>query len=97
MSLTLTLLLDDEQMEVIVRAAAEMVLTRTLRESATSGSAWLDSRAAAQYLGMTRNALHKLTARRQIPFEQDGPGCKLWFQRTRLDRWRAGGSDSVAP
>lgn len=51
-------------------------------------SGWMDSGAAADYLGMSRPALHKLTATRAIPFEQDGPGCKLWFIRAKLDQWR---------
>jgi hypothetical protein len=53
---------------------------------------WLNSNQAAEHLGMTRNALHKLTSARQIPFSQDGPGCKLYFRRVDLDRWRGGGS-----
>jgi excisionase family DNA binding protein len=60
-----------------------------------SAGGWLDAREAAAYLGLSLDALHKLTAARSIPFEQDGPGCKLWFQRSELDRWRrAGGSES---
>jgi hypothetical protein len=49
---------------------------------------WLDSRRAASQIGLTINALHKHTAARTIPFEQEGPGCKLWFRRTALDAWR---------
>ena len=26
----------------------------------------------------------------EIPFHQDGPGCKLWFRRAELDSWRWG-------
>lgn len=52
---------------------------------------WLDSSQAADYLGMTRDALHKHTSARTIPFEQEGPGCKLYFRRSALDRWRSGG------
>lgn len=51
---------------------------------------WLTTRQAADHLGVTLNALHKLTAARAIPFEQDGPGCKCWFRRSDLDAWRAG-------
>jgi excisionase family DNA binding protein len=49
---------------------------------------WMDSRHAADYLGITRNALHKMTAARSIPFEQDEPGCKCYFRRSDLDAWR---------
>lgn len=43
---------------------------------------------------MTANALYKLTAAHQIPFEQDGPGCRLWFKRADLDAWRRTGNGS---
>jgi excisionase family DNA binding protein len=49
---------------------------------------WLTTKQAADYLGMTANALHKLTAARTIPFEQDAPGGKCWFRCSDLDAWR---------
>jgi hypothetical protein len=52
---------------------------------------WMDAHGAADYLGISINALHKLSAAREMPFEQDGPGCKLWFCPQDLDRWRRGG------
>ena len=52
---------------------------------------WLDASAAANYLGLHRDTLRKLATRRLIPFEQDGPGCKLYFRRDLLDQWRAAG------
>jgi excisionase family DNA binding protein len=52
---------------------------------------WLDSRHAADYLGVHRDTLRKLAAERAIPSEQDGPGCKLYFRRSDLDAWRGGG------
>jgi len=51
---------------------------------------WLDSDGAAVYLSLPRSTLHKLTSERAIPFEQDGPGCKLYFKRSALDAWRGG-------
>ncbi|MHB1538478.1 MAG: hypothetical protein ACYCUM_09215 [Solirubrobacteraceae bacterium] len=57
----------------------------------SADSAWLDSRRAAEHLGLSRHALHKLTAARAIPFEQEDTGCRLWFQREQLNEWvRAG-------
>lgn len=52
---------------------------------------WLDSRAAADYLGLHRDTLRRLAAERAIPAEQEGPGCKLYFRRTALDDWRRSG------
>jgi hypothetical protein len=50
---------------------------------------WMDSKAAARYLGMPSvHPLHKLTAARSIPFEQNVPGGKCWFKRSELDAWR---------
>jgi len=52
---------------------------------------WMTSREAATYLGLTLPALHRLTAARAVPFEQDSPGGKCWFNRADLDTWRRGG------
>jgi excisionase family DNA binding protein len=49
---------------------------------------WLTTQEAAEYLGMTTTALHRLTAARAIPFEQAKPGAKCWFKRSALDAWR---------
>ena len=52
---------------------------------------WFDSRQAAEYLGLHRDTLRRLTAARAIPSEQDGRGCRLFFRRTALDEWRRSG------
>jgi hypothetical protein len=49
---------------------------------------WMDSCGAAEYLGMSRAALHKHTAARTIPMHQDSPGGKCWFLKSELDAWR---------
>ncbi|MGO9956318.1 MAG: helix-turn-helix domain-containing protein [Solirubrobacteraceae bacterium] len=56
---------------------------------------WLDSRCAADYLGIHRDTLRKLAAERTIPSEQDGPRCKLYFRRSALDEWRRSGGRPV--
>lgn len=53
---------------------------------------WLTTREAAEYLGLSVHALHRLTAVRAIPFEQEGPRCKCYFKPSALDAWRARGS-----
>jgi len=58
---------------------------------------WLCSRDAAIYLGLSLHAVHKLTAARAIPFEQDGPGCKCWFKRSELDAWVRAGRPPKTP
>lgn len=49
---------------------------------------WLDTRAAAEYLGVHRDTLRKLAAEHSVPTHQDAPGCKLYFRRDELDEWR---------
>lgn len=51
---------------------------------------WLSTKEAAAYLGLTPNALRKLTASRSVPFEQEVAGGKCWFLRSELDQWRRG-------
>ena len=58
---------------------------------------WLTFNGALTYLSMEKGSLYKLTAVRQIPFHQDGPGCKLWFLRSELDQWRRRGGSRSDP
>ena len=79
---------DDALAELAVRLAPFMP-----RPEPADQDAWLTTREAAKYLGVTPNALHKLTAARAIPFEQDAPGAKCWFRKAELDAWRRGTID----
>ncbi len=88
----LTLTLSDEQIDALASAIAAK-----LAQPAHSGDEWLDSRAAAKYLGVHRDTLRRLAAEGKVRSEQDGPGCKFYFRRSDLDHWRAAcGSRSVA-
>jgi excisionase family DNA binding protein len=58
------------------------------------GDEWLDSRQAAEYLGLHRDTLRRLAAARTIPAEQAARGCKLYFRRASLDEWRRSGGRS---
>jgi excisionase family DNA binding protein len=73
---------------------ADAVVARLGREERPEPGEWLDSRAAADYLGVHRDTLRRLAAERTIPSEQDGPGCKLYFLRGELDAWRRKGGRS---
>jgi excisionase family DNA binding protein len=55
--------------------------------SASDG--WLTTREAADHLGLSVHALHRLTSTRQVPFSQAGPGAKCYFRRSDLDAWRS--------
>jgi hypothetical protein len=74
-------------------ALAELagLLTSHLPSKSDAGDdRWLSTKDAAAYLGLTPNALHKLTAARAVPFEQEASGGKCWFLRSALDQWRRG-------
>lgn len=74
------------------RVAERLAAATDARAIESSGQdEWLDSRHAAEYLGVHRDTLRKLAAERAVPSEQDGPGCKLYFRRSDLDGWRRTG------
>lgn len=74
--------LDDDDVARIARAVVEL-----MRADAPPDE-WMTTAAAARYLSMTPNAMHKLTSARQIPFSQDRPGGRCHFRRSDLDAWR---------
>jgi excisionase family DNA binding protein len=77
--------LDDQALAELARR-----LQPHLAEPARVGDdGWLSTKQAAAYLGITVNALHKLTRARALPFEQSSPGGKCWFRRADLDGWRS--------
>jgi hypothetical protein len=77
--------------EAALDSLADRLAPRIAERLAHDRDRWLSAKDAAGHLGITVDALHKLTAAREIPFEQDAPSCRLWFQRSELDRWRRGG------
>jgi excisionase family DNA binding protein len=81
---------DDSLAELAARLAPFLP-----RPEPAEGDCWLNTRQAAEYVGISPNALHKLTAARAIPFQQDRPGAKCWFRRSELDAWRRGGLTTV--
>lgn len=77
--------------DVFVAHLADLVAERVAARLAAPPSAadeWLDTRDAAEYLGVHRDTVRRLAAERVVPSEQDGPGCKLFFRRSDLDAWR---------
>lgn len=84
--------------QVLVRLAdlvAEKIADRIVRGSGEEDERWFDTRAAAEYLGVHRDTIRRLAAERAIPAEQAGAGCKLYFRRRDLDRWRRTAVPSV--
>jgi excisionase family DNA binding protein len=81
----------DELLDCLVDRLADAVIARISNGRVDEGDEWLDSRQAAEYLGLHRDTLRRLAAARAIPSEQDGRGCKLFFRQAALDEWRRSG------
>jgi excisionase family DNA binding protein len=80
--------------DAILAHVADLVVERlTVRLAMPPEAAdeWLDTRKAAEYLGVHRDTIRRLAAERAIPSEQEGAGCKLYFRRGDLDAWRRSG------
>jgi excisionase family DNA binding protein len=82
----------DQLLMHLADLVAERVAARLVAPPQASGVEWLDTRRAAEYLGIGRDSLRRLAAERSIPTEQAGAGCKLYFRRSDLDTWRCSGS-----
>ena len=87
--------LDSEDVEAIARRVAEL-LRDELREQKLEDP-WLDTRQAANHLGLSLHALRHLVARRAVPYVQDGPGSKVYFRASQLDAWREEQAHEVRP
>jgi len=79
--------LDDDALDALAERLAPHLAER-LAAGARRPDGWLDARGAAAYLGISRHALHRLSAERRLPCSQQRPGGRLYFRRDDLDRWR---------
>jgi excisionase family DNA binding protein len=89
------LLVLEALVDKLVARVVAAVVEHLDRASNGDSAEWLDSRSAAEYLGVHRDTLRKLAAERAIPVHQDGRGCKLFFRRSDLDEWRDRGGRGV--
>jgi hypothetical protein len=65
-------------------------LRERLADGLHADDPWLDVKHGAEYIGASANALRKAADRRELPFEQEAAGCKMWFRRSALDAYRRG-------
>ncbi len=86
----------DQLVGQLAELVAECVAAR-LAPQRQRADEWLDSRRAAEYLGIGRDSLRRLAAEGSIPTEQAGAGCKLFFRRSDLDAWRCNASGPIEP
>ena len=88
MSEPITIVLPAELVEQIAERVAQLLGNRA-RETAATGSPWLNVEGACAYLGFSRDTLYKLTAAKAIPFRRKQGGQGLLFHRQELDEWVA--------
>lgn len=81
----------DELITALADRIADAIAARIAQSPAEVMPEWLDSRGAAEYLGLHPDTVRKLAAERAIPTEQDGPRCQQFFLRRDLDEWRRAG------
>lgn len=74
--------LDDDALDALAERLAPRIAERL-----PQADEWMETADAARYIGRSVTAMHKLTAARAIPFEQEKPGAKCYFLRTELDAW----------
>jgi excisionase family DNA binding protein len=86
----------DDLLAQLADLVADRIAARLAGPRTSQKDEWLDTRRAAEYLGIHRDSLRRLAAERAIPTEQAGAGCKLYFKRSDLDAWRCDGAVSLA-
>jgi excisionase family DNA binding protein len=85
----------DQLLGQLADLVAAKVAARLAAPQSEKANEWMDTRRAAEYLGLHRDSLRRLAAQGTIPAEQSAAGCKLFFRRSDLDAWRCSGSSSV--
>lgn len=83
--------LDEDALDALAERLAPRIAARLAGPREDGGDRWMTTAQAAGYIGVHRDTVRKLAAARAIPAEQDAPGCKLYFRRVDLDRWREAG------
>lgn len=78
----------EEAIEALADAVADRVVERVLNQIESNSTGWLDSAGAAEYLGIGKGAVHKLTSAREIAFVQEVEGGRCFFKRADLDEYR---------
>jgi excisionase family DNA binding protein len=83
--------LSQDELDHLADRLADRIIARIEHRMGGSRDAgWMTTKEAAEHLGMSVDALHKLTAARAIPFTQDAPRARCYFRRAHLDAWRRG-------
>jgi hypothetical protein len=77
--------LDDQALDELAGLLAPRLAERF---EAPAPGGWVETKAAAEHLGISVDAMHRLTAARALTFSQEAPGAKCYFRRSDLDAYR---------
>jgi hypothetical protein len=83
----LGVVLGDEQLEELARRIVSGLLG-----AERDRDEWLDLASAARHLRIHPDTLRKRARGGLVPYEQAGPGCRVYFRRSDLDAWRESGA-----
>jgi excisionase family DNA binding protein len=84
-------LLSEEALQSLLERAAEEGARRAIEQLEKRTLGWLDTEGAAEYLGLTPEALNSLVKRGEIrPSQPSGVGCRRYFSREQLDAYVRG-------
>jgi excisionase family DNA binding protein len=85
----LSITLPAELLDAIVAETTRRVLAE-LDNRDSNNTTWpeyMNVDTAARYLDASPERLRKLVARREIPYHQEAPGCRVFLNRHDLDQW----------
>lgn len=85
----LRLLIPAEQISMLAAQLADLLHGRQHTSAGEAWPEWMNVDTAAGYLDCTPERIRKLVARREIPYHQEAPGCRIFFHRHELDTWMA--------
>jgi hypothetical protein len=83
-SVRVSLALGDDQ----VQHLADAIAARVAELAGPARRRWLDSQRAADYLGISTEAIRDLAATRKITFSQTCRGAPMYFDPADLDAYR---------
>lgn len=81
-----TITLPPEAIDTIVELVADKVIA-TLEARELTWPAFMSIATLATYVDMPVERIRKLIARHEIPYLQEAPGCRVFFDRVAIDTW----------
>jgi excisionase family DNA binding protein len=83
----ITIALPAEALDQIIEAVTERVLATLTARDDEQWPRWMNVETAARYIDASPQRIRKLVARREIPYSQQAPGCRVHFDRHAIDDW----------